>query len=55
MANSWLDAAYRLGFDLALACPEGYDPDPALLARAQAHANVTLVAIRARPSPARTS
>jgi ornithine carbamoyltransferase len=42
MANSWLDAAYRLGFDLALACPEGYDPDPALLARAQQHAKVTL-------------
>ncbi len=42
VANSWLDAAYRLGFDLALACPEGYDPDPALLARAKEHANVTL-------------
>ena len=42
MANSWLDAAYRLGFDLALACPAGYDPDAALLARAQKHANVTL-------------
>jgi ornithine carbamoyltransferase len=42
MANSWLDAAYRLGFELALACPEGYDPDPALLKRAQGHAKVTL-------------
>jgi ornithine carbamoyltransferase len=42
VANSWLDAAYRLGFDLALACPEGYDPDAALLARAQQHAKVTL-------------
>ena len=42
MANSWLDAAYRLGFDLALACPEGYDPDAALLKRAQEHANVTI-------------
>ena len=42
MANSWLDAAYRLGFDLALACPEGYDPDAALLKRAQEHAKVTL-------------
>ncbi|MFI5233582.1 MAG: ornithine carbamoyltransferase [Gemmatimonadales bacterium] len=42
MANSWLDAAYRLGFDLALACPEGYDPDPGLLARAKTAANVTL-------------
>jgi ornithine carbamoyltransferase len=42
MANSWLDAAYRLGFELALACPEGYDPDAALLKRAQQHAKVTL-------------
>ena len=42
MANSWLDAAYRLGFDLALACPEGYDPDAALLERARQNANVTL-------------
>jgi ornithine carbamoyltransferase len=42
VANSWLDAAYRLGFDLALACPEGYDPDAALLARAQQNAKVTL-------------
>ena len=43
MANSWLNAAYRLGFELRLACPAGYDPDPALLARAQQHAKVTLL------------
>jgi ornithine carbamoyltransferase len=43
MANSWLNAAYRFGFDLALACPEGYDPDAATLARARTQANVTLV------------
>jgi len=43
MANSWINAAYRLGFELSLACPEGYDPDPAMLARAQRAANVTLV------------
>ena len=35
MANSWIDAASRLGFELVLACPEGYDPDPAILARGQ--------------------
>ncbi len=34
MANSWLEAATLLGFKLRLACPEGYDPDPAMLARA---------------------
>ena len=26
MANSWINAAERLGFGLVLACPEGYDP-----------------------------
>jgi ornithine carbamoyltransferase len=43
MANSWLNAAATLGFELALACPEGYDPDPAILARAQAATRVSLV------------
>ncbi|MFN8665793.1 MAG: ornithine carbamoyltransferase [Gemmatimonadaceae bacterium] len=43
MANSWINAAYRLGFDLRLACPEGYDPDAGLLARAREHAKVELV------------
>jgi ornithine carbamoyltransferase len=43
MANSWLNAAYVLGFELALACPEGYDPDPMILQRAQSKAKVTLV------------
>ncbi len=35
MANSWVNAAWRLGFELVLACPEGYDPDPTILAQAQ--------------------
>ena len=43
MANSWINAAYRLGFDLTLACPEGYDPDPAILKRAQLAGNVRVV------------
>jgi ornithine carbamoyltransferase len=34
MANSWINAAWRLGFGLRLACPEGYDPDPTILKRA---------------------
>lgn len=42
MANSWLDAAARLGFELRLACPEGYDPDPRMLARAREHGQVLL-------------
>ena len=43
MANSWINGAYRLGFDLTLACPEGYEPDQAILERAQKAANVRLV------------
>lgn len=43
MANSWINAAYRLGFDLTLACPEGYDPDAEILKRAQTVANVRVV------------
>jgi len=42
MANSWLDAAARLGFELRIACPEGFDPDPLLLKRAQKHTTVIL-------------
>jgi ornithine carbamoyltransferase len=42
MANSWINAAYRLGFELRLACPDGYDPDPAILSRAQKEAKVTV-------------
>src|SRR5215208_6208624 len=42
MANSWINAAYRLGFELALACPQGYEPADHLLARARTTAKVTL-------------
>jgi ornithine carbamoyltransferase len=34
MANSWIDAAYRFGFELTLACPQGYEPADHLLDRA---------------------
>jgi ornithine carbamoyltransferase len=44
MANSWLNAAYRFGFELRLACPEGYRPDVAILSRARTRANVVLTA-----------
>jgi len=40
MANSWLNAAYRLGFELRLAVPEGYRPDPAILERARGAARI---------------
>ncbi len=35
MANSWLEAAGLLKLTLTLACPEGYDPNPAELERAR--------------------
>jgi ornithine carbamoyltransferase len=43
VANSWINAAYRLGFSLTLACPDGYDPDTVLLQRARENARVELV------------
>jgi ornithine carbamoyltransferase len=42
MANSWLNTAAVLGFELRLACPEGYDPDPDILAAAEESTAVTL-------------
>ncbi len=50
MANSWINAAYRLGFELVLACPQGYDPDPKLVERARTNAKVTR---RPRPEGSR--
>jgi ornithine carbamoyltransferase len=40
MAHSWLNAAYRLGFELRLAYPEGYEPDGEILERARSAANI---------------
>jgi ornithine carbamoyltransferase len=42
MANSWLNAAWRLGFELRLACPAGYHPDPEILERARSSGRVLL-------------
>jgi ornithine carbamoyltransferase len=38
IANSWINAAVRLPFYLSLACPEGYDPDQAILKRGMGEA-----------------
>ena len=35
MAQSWIEAAGLFGFDLALACPDGFAPDPLLVAAAR--------------------
>jgi ornithine carbamoyltransferase len=45
MANSWIQAASRLGFELSLACPPGYEPDDRILAAARRGATrpITLV------------
>jgi ornithine carbamoyltransferase len=33
IANSWIEAAARLPFELALACPKGFDPDKDIMAK----------------------
>ncbi len=38
MANTWIEAAAIFGFNLKLACPKEYFPDPEVLSRAQAKA-----------------
>src|SRR5688572_12370958 len=42
MANSWINAAYRLGFEIRLACPEGYQPPADILERARGATSVVL-------------
>jgi len=42
MANSWLNAAGKLGFAIRLACPEGYDPDEDILSSAREVSSVKL-------------
>ena len=41
-ANSWLDAAGVLGFELRLACPKGYEPNGEILERNRKKTKVTL-------------
>ena len=40
VCHSWMNAARQLDFELVVACPEGYDPDPSLLAACEQHARV---------------
>lgn len=46
MANSWIQAAAKLGFELTLACPEGYDPNPEIFDAAQKIATRPITLIR---------
>lgn len=45
MANSWIQAASILDFELILACPEGFDPDSGIMERALGRKtkNITLL------------
>ena len=47
MANSWIDAAGVLGFELRLACPPGFTPDQVLFERARVRPGscVTITAV----------
>ena len=42
MAHSWLNAAAILGFELRLACPEGYEPNADIVDRASGAAKITV-------------
>ena len=42
VANSWLNAAAILGFELRLAVPEGYEPAPEILSRAATETTIRL-------------
>jgi len=42
MANSWLNAAYRFGLELHLACPPGYEPNREIFDRARTAATIFL-------------
>lgn len=46
MANTWIEAAAIFGFDLTLACPEGYDPDPTVMAWAKANGSSKIEVVR---------
>lgn len=43
MANTWIEAAAILGFDLALACPAGYEPDRTVWDWAQKKATSSII------------
>jgi len=46
VANSWIQAAEIFGFELILACPEGYDPHPDILHQGRSKASKPIVLVR---------
>lgn len=43
LANSWIEAAVVLGFELNVACPKGYAPSGALLTQMSHHPNIAIM------------
>jgi ornithine carbamoyltransferase len=43
VANSWINGALRLGFELWLACPPGYEPNAKILSRGQAEGSSKII------------
>ncbi len=41
VCHSWLQGAAKMGLHFTLACPPGYEPDPAVMARAQEQAKAS--------------
>jgi len=42
VANAWIDAASVLGFELRLACPEGYEPNREIYERCASRTRITI-------------
>jgi len=40
VCHSWMNAARQLDFELVVSCPEGYEPDPQLLAACEQHVSI---------------
>jgi len=51
VAHSLIEAAARTGLSIALACPKGYQPDPAILTRARQEARATGAVITLSTEP----
>jgi ornithine carbamoyltransferase len=52
VCHSWLQAAAKLGVHFTLACPQGYEPDPAVLAQAQNEAKASGARLAVTHDPA---
>jgi ornithine carbamoyltransferase len=55
VCNSLVEAASRMEFDLSVACPEGFEPDPEIFARASASAQSRILVMRDPRKAAQTA